>query len=177
MPRIHVIRHGECTATRDNIWSGSGLDVRLTETGEQQAVDLIPVVGRLGVTKLVSSPLKRARRTAEIIGGGIKIRPDEILKRHFFIAQNLGELTGTPHTQLVPPPDTPGLEPTTMMRDRVAEGLVWLGSLPDSNVGLVTHSFVHKMIVTILEGRDLAQTQAIPALGNTKIYSFDLPPR
>jgi probable phosphoglycerate mutase len=62
-----LVRHGETE------WSATGkhtglTDVDLTETGEQQARALGPVLAPYRGCPAWSSPLKRARRTAELAG-------------------------------------------------------------------------------------------------------------
>jgi len=64
---IWLIRHGQTE------WSLSGQhtgvsDIPLTEAGEQAARSLRPVLARTSFDLVASSPLQRARRTAELAG-------------------------------------------------------------------------------------------------------------
>ncbi len=65
--RLVLVRHGETE------WSSAGrhtgrTDVPLTERGEAQARSLAPALAALDVVLALSSPMRRARRTAELAG-------------------------------------------------------------------------------------------------------------
>ena len=63
--RVVLIRHGETEWSRD--WRHTGrTDLPLTRTGEAQARQLRAVLDGRPFAAVVSSPLQRARRTAEI---------------------------------------------------------------------------------------------------------------
>jgi broad specificity phosphatase PhoE len=69
-----LVRHGESTANAAGLLLGRS-DVPLTAKGRAQAAAL---AGRLGdVRRLVSSPLQRARDTAEALGLGLPVEVDE----------------------------------------------------------------------------------------------------
>jgi probable phosphoglycerate mutase len=81
-----LIRHGQSTANRDGLLVGR-TDVALTEKGEQQAASLS---GRLGNVRVAfSSPLVRAKRTAELAVPGVDIKDDTA-----FIEMHYGDLDG-----------------------------------------------------------------------------------
>ena len=74
--RLLLIRHGEIEANRTKVWHGS-TDSALTDAGEAQAR---AVAGRLAAHReepgaLYTSPLLRARRTAELIGECLALTP------------------------------------------------------------------------------------------------------
>lgn len=62
---IYVVRHGETHANVAEI--GASEDVELTERGVQQAEKAAAKLKGIPLTKIYSSPVLRARRTAEII--------------------------------------------------------------------------------------------------------------
>lgn len=67
MAEIVLVRHGETT------WSAAGrhtgtTDIALTETGDRQARALAPVLAGRRFGLVLTSPLQRARRTAELAG-------------------------------------------------------------------------------------------------------------
>ena len=67
LPQIYLIRHGETA------WSLSGqatgrTDIALTEQGERDAQALGPRLKGLNFAHVRTSPLQRARRTAELAG-------------------------------------------------------------------------------------------------------------
>ncbi len=69
-----LVRHGESTGNQAGLLAGR-IDLPLTERGIDQA----KAVGAAlqGVTRVVSSPLGRARATAEALGFGLPIEVDE----------------------------------------------------------------------------------------------------
>ncbi len=67
MGRVLLVRHGETAWSRSGRHTGL-TDVPLTPTGEDQARALAAFFERLGPRHVVTSPLSRARRTAELAG-------------------------------------------------------------------------------------------------------------
>ena len=67
--QLYFVRHGETD------WSLSGqhtglTDVPLTVRGEDEARALAPILQALTFTRVLTSPLQRARRTCELAGRG-----------------------------------------------------------------------------------------------------------
>jgi probable phosphoglycerate mutase len=69
-----LVRHGESTANAAGQLVGRQ-DAPLTERGLAQAHTLGPVLGH--VTRVISSPLARARATADALGTGLPVEIDE----------------------------------------------------------------------------------------------------
>jgi broad specificity phosphatase PhoE len=65
--RIYLARHGETDWNREGRIQGH-TDMPLNRTGEEQARRLAEAISGLEIGAIVSSPLKRAARTAEILG-------------------------------------------------------------------------------------------------------------
>lgn len=75
LPQVYLVRHGETD------WSISGqhtgrTDIALTERGEHAAQALRARFEGLRFTQVLTSPLHRARRTAELAGFGASAEPD-----------------------------------------------------------------------------------------------------
>lgn len=83
---IVFIRHAESQANRDRIWNGSS-DGPLSEAGEASLDHLGRRLSAWHFDSVISSPLERARRTAESFSRQVEI--DES-----FIEMNLGEWEG-----------------------------------------------------------------------------------
>lgn len=64
--KIYLVRHGEAEDDLDDSYGGAA-DHRLTPKGEKQANNIAAELSSLGVTHIYTSPLRRARRTAEIV--------------------------------------------------------------------------------------------------------------
>lgn len=67
---ITFVRHGETAANRARLALGRA-DPPLTERGEEQAAALAGQLAESGVVRVVSSPLLRARSTAEAIAARV----------------------------------------------------------------------------------------------------------
>lgn len=71
---IYIIRHGQTLWNKDLRWQGC-TDVELNETGLAQAADVAMRLRGCNITTIYSSPLKRARATAEAIGEILRLQP------------------------------------------------------------------------------------------------------
>jgi broad specificity phosphatase PhoE len=83
-----LVRHGESTGNADGLLLGR-IDAPLTDRGKAQAVAVGPSLA--GVTRLISSPLRRARDTAEALGTGLPVEIDDR-----WIEVDYGEFDGRP---------------------------------------------------------------------------------
>jgi broad specificity phosphatase PhoE len=94
---IYFVRHGESTANKDKICAGH-LDVELTELGEAQAKYAGSQLKDDGVIidKIVSSPLHRALKTAQIIAQEIDYDVKEIIVLESAIERYRGDYEGQP---------------------------------------------------------------------------------
>lgn len=66
--RVVLVRHGQSEWNASHRLQGQA-DIALSEQGRKQAVQLRPVIERIGPCRTVSSDLARVRDTAELIGG------------------------------------------------------------------------------------------------------------
>jgi probable phosphoglycerate mutase len=73
--RILVVRHGETQWSREGRHTGR-TDVPLTVLGEERASGLATVLSAWSPALVLSSPLQRARRTAELAGLVPDVDPD-----------------------------------------------------------------------------------------------------
>lgn len=67
LPNLWLLRHGETEWSRDGNYTGL-TDLPLTEGGEQQARDAATRLAGVNFDAVFTSPLQRARRTAELAG-------------------------------------------------------------------------------------------------------------
>lgn len=94
---IYVIRHGETDWNKSQRFQGM-TDIKLNETGREQAVKLRPVLQRLQIESVYSSTLSRAYETAELATVDLKltIQKDERLRE-----TNVGEAEGLTHDEII----------------------------------------------------------------------------
>jgi broad specificity phosphatase PhoE len=83
-----LVRHGESTGNADGLLLGR-MDAPLTDRGRAQARTLGPALP--AVARVISSPLARARHTAEALGTGLPIEIDDR-----WIEVDYGEFDGRP---------------------------------------------------------------------------------
>lgn len=83
-----LVRHGESEGNADGLLVGR-METPLTARGRHQARALRPAVA--GATRLICSPLGRARQTAEALGLAVAAEIDDR-----WIELDYGELDGTP---------------------------------------------------------------------------------
>lgn len=63
---LYCIRHGETDWNNEGRFQGK-TDIHLNQNGRQQALALIPIISKLSISKIYSSPLVRALDTANIM--------------------------------------------------------------------------------------------------------------
>jgi broad specificity phosphatase PhoE len=89
---FYYLRHGETEANASRIISGS-LDVALTPLGREQAQTAARALARKPITAIYSSPLCRARETAEAVAQALRL-PVTIIPE--IAERSQGELEGKP---------------------------------------------------------------------------------
>lgn len=148
------IRHGQTDWNRDDKLQGSS-DIPLNDTGRGQAVEAARVLADSGPwTAVVSSPLSRARETAEIIATrlGLELGPSypDLAERDY------GALEGSSSTTAVdsyPHRDYPGAETLDHVARRgrraVAEIFEDYG---DDDVVIVAHGTLIRYTLATLAG-------------------------
>lgn len=152
------IRHGQTDYNRDLRLQGSS-DIPLNETGRAQAREAVAMLSGTRWDAIVSSPLSRARETAQIIadGLGIALGPsyDELVERHY------GEAEGATEqdiTERWPDHRYPGVESLDSV---VARGRAALGRIADdygnANVVIVCHGTIIRYTLQSLAGREFDQ--------------------
>ena len=97
IPKIpfYFIRHGETDWNLKKMLQGQ-VDIPLNETGIKQAQEAVPFLVDKGITRIVTSPLFRAHKTAAIISEGLQVplHTHEGLKE-----RSWGKLEGTVKTK------------------------------------------------------------------------------
>ena len=78
LPRVYLLRHGETAWTLTAQHTGR-TDLPLNEQGERQAREVGARLSALRFDRIVSSPLQRARRTAELAMPGASVEADDDL--------------------------------------------------------------------------------------------------
>lgn len=67
MGRIYLVRHGQTTANAQQVIQGPRIDASLSELGQRQASSLGDALAQSPLQAVYTSPLTRARQTAEAV--------------------------------------------------------------------------------------------------------------
>lgn len=173
--QLLVVRHGECEANVLGVVAGARDDSLLTQHGideaEQTAQKLRGFQGRI-----VSSPLRRTYKTAEIIrdaiapGTPIDLEPD-------FIELDVGDAMGKPLAEYfaLEKSGEPirNAETPDMLFERVSRGLEKLRQANMPTL-LVTHNGTARMITCVLEHRPPKDFADVPKVQNGEVRTFEL---
>jgi len=89
--KIYIIRHGETDSNKEKIIMGCRVDELLNTRGVEQVNKLADSINEGDFDVIFTSPLKRARQTAEIIANKINA---PILERKEIIERDWGSVTG-----------------------------------------------------------------------------------
>lgn len=158
---FYFFRHGETALNAEGRFQGQSCDEGLTSKGQAQAEALADELSGLNLDVIISSPLKRAFETAEIIGKRLGL-PLELEPR--FIEGNFGDIEGKTKEELTSDEleifnDWIKLDPKfldtrfcngeskSQMQVRALSGLKHLLSLPQNNFAIVTHSSILRVLL------------------------------
>jgi broad specificity phosphatase PhoE len=151
--RIVLVRHGETAWSRSGQHTGL-TDVELTPDGERDARALAPLVASFDLTRVLSSPLVRARRTAELAGLDPTIDADLCEwdyggyegRTTVQIREDLADPSWTVFDHGVVPGDTPGetVEEVAARASRVLARVT--PSLATGDVALVAHGHLLRIL-------------------------------
>lgn len=175
---IFLIRHGETDANAARIVQTP--DVALSARGREQACALGRRLADAGIATIVSSDLRRAVETAEIVAAatGAPIRFDADLQE-----RNFGDVRGTAYADLAedlfgPEFAPPGGETWAQFHARVDHAwarVLAIAADVAGDLAVVTHGLVCRAVVQ--RHCDVAAASDIPlAWGNTAVTILE-PPR
>ena len=165
---LAFIRHGQTNWNRDGRLQGSS-DIPLNDTGRAQAVEAVAVLEGITWDAVVSSPLSRARETAEIVaaGLGIELGPayDGLIERHY------GEGEGANAEEIAakwPDHHYPGLESLDSVVARAMRALDTIATVyGDANVVIVCHGTLIRYTLSAMAGR------TFDAIRNGSVATFE----
>ncbi len=151
MGSIIFLRHGQAKNNTERVLAGRTPGIPLTEKGIDQAEKAAEFLEEMNISAIYSSPIERAKNTAEIVGkhNSIDVRIDDRL-----IELDMGKFTGVPYDEIFSSHGNVfmkfykgeleiahnGVETFADVKKRVL-GIVdhVIENHPDENVVLVTH--------------------------------------
>ena len=141
MKKLYFIRHGLSEGNKQGIWSGR-VDTPLSEEGRRQARESGRKAKDLGIDLIISSPLSRAKETAELVAAEIGYPKNKIMYSDLLIERHFGDLEGTPHGESDESLDLdtiPNVETKAMLLDRADRALKFLEQSKAQNILIVSH--------------------------------------
>jgi probable phosphoglycerate mutase len=164
MGQIIFLRHGQAKNNTDRILAGRTPGVPLTDTGIKQAEQTGKLLEDMNISAIYSSPIQRAKHTAEIVGEHNSI---DVIIDDRLIELDMGKFTGVPYDEIFASHGNVfmkfyndeleiahnGVETFADVKKRVL-GIVdhVIEKHPDENVVLVTHMDpIKAMLSTIVD--------------------------
>ena len=95
--QIIFLRHGQAKNNTERVLSGRTPGVPLTDKGITQAQQTAELLEHMNISAIYSSPIQRAKHTAEIVGehNSIDVQIDDRL-----IELDMGKFTGVPYDEI-----------------------------------------------------------------------------
>lgn len=171
---VWLLRHGETEWSKSGQHTGTS-DLPLTEAGEDAARALQPVLARTTFDRVCTSPLQRAKRTAELAGvGPAEVDPD-------LVEWNYGDYEGLTRAQVrdkepgwtVWKDGAPGGESPQQVSDR-ADRLIKRYEERSGRVLLVAHGHVLRVLAARWVGSPAALGEHLLLdTGTISVLGFD----
>ena len=153
---FYLMRHGQTDYNLKQIWQGSRIDAPLNETGRKQALELAEKVSSLNLELVVSSPLLRAWKTADIIAARNNLflqTMEDFREADYGVAEGCSmqfirdnypqEWDAWIHFRRTKHHKTfPLSENMLQVAERAFGGLKYLYGNPETTIGIVTHAGV-----------------------------------
>lgn len=173
---IFFVRHGQSEANLKDLFAGQRDDSLLTEKGKEQAkVTAKHIKGKLLVfDRIVSSPLKRALETADIIASELGIDLDLIQVDSRITEYDMGTLSGTPVKNISSAvlASANEAEDTEVFKKRVHSCVHDLAQL-SGNTLIVSHAGVGRILEATKEGLGSKYFYDLPAWENASVTELD----
>jgi broad specificity phosphatase PhoE len=173
---IYFIRHGESEANAIGLFAGQKDDSVLTLKGRDQAKETGEHVRSLQIfiDRVVSSSLKRALETAQIIASELGFDKSKISIDDRITEYDMGELTGTPfkHISSKALVDAPNAEDPQQFLHRTVEAVKEYQKMT-GNTLLVSHAGVGRVLESVKEGMPPELFYDLKAFANASVTLID----
>lgn len=185
MGRIYLLRHGETTANRDQIIQGPRIDAALSPRGQAQAQQAGAALADKPIHAVYTSPLIRARQTAEAVVSNHHTRRNEVSDRSpvslqvvpEFYEMDYGHFIGRGYNEVrsdmeqvldawrmgFPQEPFPGGESAVLAQHRIkgfAERI--LATAKHDDVAVVGHGRINRVILATWTGSGLTRLEEFP---------------
>ncbi len=173
---IYFVRHGLSEANIKKVFAGPKDDSLLVDEGRQQAKETAKRIKEEGIEihKIISSPLKRAHETAQIIADELGFKSSNIITDERIIEYDMGSLSGTPWGVISSAILTTAenAEDPEIFRDRVYSFVKELSDSPE-NILLVSHAGVGRILEIIRINGKSELFYDLPPVKNASVIKID----
>ena len=160
--KICLIRHGETDWNTLRKYQGRE-DTPLNKTGIEQIQRTADYLKKSKWDEIISSPLSRAKMSAEIIRRETGLRG--IHEEIDFIERDYGKISGMTYEEakkIFPDGFHEEFEPAEKIQDRTINALMkWIEKFRGKNILIVSHGMVINSILTRLSGNKIEMGKAI----------------
>jgi len=161
--QFYFIRHGETDWNRQGLWQGS-IDTDLNDTGREQARAAISKIENLGITRIMTSPMKRCLQTCEIINQplGLPVSEHPDLRERCF-----GKLNGRKKSEIDRAdnydPAEYQIEPLDAVLGR-ASAVIETGfaDMAEEKILYISHGGIFRVLHNHFCGTDQTSANAVP---------------
>ena len=174
---IYFVRHGETDYNKAGKAQGH-MDIPLNEVGLSQAQETADKLKDVDIDMIYSSPLKRARVTADIVNKyhNVKVVEDDRL-RELYLGNRQGvvlkDCSKEEIAEFLRDPKKFGAESYEELCSRVEEIYKEIELVAkDKNVLIVSHGGVYRAIVRYILGIDNVHSENIHSLKNCEVVNF-----
>lgn len=152
MKKLYFIRHGLSELNVAGLFAGH-TDTPLTSEGKKQAKLAGEQAKNLNIDLILSSPLKRARKTAEIIAKEIGYPKQNIINSSLLIERNFGELEAQPYDPDIDMDGIADLESDDELVERAKLAISWIESHDYHNILVVSHGAIGRAMRAVIENK------------------------
>lgn len=149
MKKIYFCRHGLSELNITGHIAGS-IDTPLANEGRRQAQAAGQKAKDYGIDLIVTSPLSRAKETAEIIAREIGYPVEQIHNSDLLVERHFGELEGKPWSPDLNLDGISDIETVDSLIERAHLALEWIESLPGQTVLVVSHGSFGRALRSVL---------------------------
>lgn len=186
MGRVFLVRHGQTTANAQEIIQGPRIDAELSDLGHRQAASLGQALAGVPLGAVFTSPLQRARQTAEAVvrrhgratagdgkaGLAVQVVPElyEMDYGHFIgrgydaVRAEMDQVLDAWRMGFVDQP-FPGGESALLAQHRIrpfAQRLVGQAAAGDADIAVVAHGRINRVLLATMTGAGLQRLEEFP---------------
>ncbi|HSX00454.1 MAG TPA: histidine phosphatase family protein [Patescibacteria group bacterium] len=172
---LYFIRHGESVANVRNLFAGQLDNTPLTEAGKRQATAAGQRIksSNVRIDLIVTSPLVRARQTAELIRTAIGLPLEKIIEDTGIAEYDMGDLTSTPRKNITSKQliSAPHAEDPIAFMNRVMSVITRLRAR-QGNILVVSHAGVGRIIEANRQGMPAADFYDLASYPNAELVKL-----